>query len=240
MYTLVTGATSDIGKQICATLEASGHALLMTDLDENALLAARAELGYPERHHVLPLDLSEVERAESLLSDYLVRKGIPVAHAVFAAGLFAVKPLKLADYAFVKKSFDISLFSVIALTRVLVSKKVNADHLRGMVLISSVSAIMGTKGYGVYGAVKAALLGLMKSLAAELAPRVRVNAVLPGGIRTRATNFLYEMQDAPDPRYLLGDGQKTDISDMVEFLLSDKSRWVTGQGFVVDGGLSIH
>jgi NAD(P)-dependent dehydrogenase (short-subunit alcohol dehydrogenase family) len=99
---------------------------------------------------------------------------------------------------------------------------------------------MGTKGYGVYGAVKAALLGLMKSLAAELAPRVRVNAVLPGGIRTRATNFLYEMQDAPDPRYLLGDGQKTDISDMVEFLLSDKSRWVTGQGFVVDGGLSIH
>ena len=240
MYTLVTGAASDIGKQICATLEASGHSLLMTDLDENALLAARAELGYPERHHVLPLDLSEVERAEALLSDYLVSERIPVAHAVFAAGLFAVKPLKLAGYDFVKKSFDISLFSVIALTRVLTSKKVNADHLRSMVLISSVSAIMGTKGYGVYGAVKASLLGLMKSLAAELAPRVRVNSVLPGGIRTRATDFLFEMQDAQDPRYLLGDGKTTDISDMVEFLLSDKSRWITGQGFVVDGGLTIH
>lgn len=240
MYTLITGATSDIGKQICATLEAAGHALLMTDLDEQALLETRSELQHPGNHRVLPLDLSDVEQAEVLLSDYLVREQLPVARAVFAAGLFAVKPLKLAGYAFVKKNFDIALFSIIALTRVLASKKVNADHLSGIVMISSVSAFMGTKGYAVYGAVKASMLGLMKSMAAELAPRVRVNAVLPGGIRTKTTDFLYEMQEAPDPRYLLGDGQKTDVADMVDFLLSDKSRWVTGQAFVVDGGLTIH
>lgn len=60
------------------------------------------------------------------------------------------------------------------------------------------------------------------------------------GILTRTTNFMYEMQEAPNPRYLLGDGEKTDISNMVEFLLSDKSRWVTGQEFVVDGGLTIN
>ena len=88
--------------------------------------------------------------------------------------------------------------------------------------------------------MKASLLGWMKSLAVELAPRVRVNAVLPGGIRTKTTSFIYDMQEAPDPRYLLGEGRKTDVSDMVDFLLSDKSRWVTGQSFVVDGGLTIH
>lgn len=240
MYTLVTGATSDIGKQICATLEASGHSLLMTDLDETALQEGRAGLCNPEKHLILPLDLSDVENAGSLLADYLVQLQIQVSHAVFAAGVFALKPLKLVDYAFVKKSFDVSLFSVIALTRVLASKKANADHLRGIVLISSVSAVRGTKGYSVYGSVKAALLGLMKSLAVELAPRVRVNAVLPGGICTKTTRFLFEMQETPDPRYLLGDGQKTDVSDMVDFLLSDKSRWVTGQSFVVDGGLTIN
>lgn len=50
---------------------------------------------------------------------------------------------------------------------------------------------------------------------------------------------MYEMQKSPNPRYLLGDGEKTDISYMVEFLLSDKARWTTGQEFVVDGGLTI-
>ena len=239
MYTLITGATSDIGKQICATLEASGHALLMTDLDERALLEARSGLQNPEMHKVLALDLSEVEQAEVSLSDFLAKEQLQVSNAVFAAGIFAVKPIKMVDYAFVKKNFDIALFSIFALTRVLSSKKANANNLRGIVMVSSVSAKMGTKGYTTYGAVKAGMLGLMKSLAAELAPNVRVNAVMPGGIRTRTTNFMYEMQDAPNPRYLLGDGKKTDVSNMVEFLLSDKSRWVTGQEFIVDGGFMI-
>ena len=240
MYTLITGATSDIGKQICDTLEATGHSLLMTDLDEDVLLETRPGLQHPERHQVLALDLSDVEKAELTLTDYLVKEQLSVSNAVFAAGIFAVKPIKMANYAFVKKNFDIALFSIFALTRVLTTKKTNADNLKGIVMISSVSAIMGTKGYATYGAVKAGMLGLMKSLAAELAPRVRVNAVMPGGIRTRTTNFMYEMQEAPNPRYLLGDGEKTDISNMVEFLLSEKSRWITGQEFVVDGGLTIN
>ena len=240
MYTLITGATSDIGKQICATLETTGHSLLMTDIDEGALLEARSELQHPEKHRILVLDLSEVEQAETLFSDYLVKEQLKIAYAVFAAGVFAVKPLKLVNYAFVKKNFDIALFSIFALTRVLTSKKTNADNLRGVVLISSISAIMGTKGYATYGAVKAGMLGLMKSMATELAPKVRVNAVMPGGIRTRTTNFMYEMQETPNPRYLLGDGEKSDVSNMVGFLLSDKSRWITGQEFVVDGGLTIN
>ena len=240
MFTLITGATSDIGKQICATLEAAGHSLLMTDLDEGTLFEARSGLQHPEVHKILALDLSEVEQAEIALTDYLTKEQVQVSNAVFAAGLFAVKPLKLASYAFIKKNFDIALFSIFALTRVLSSKKVNADSLRGIIMISSVSAIMGTKGYGVYGAVKASMLGLMKSLAVELAPRIRVNAVLPGGIRTKTTNFLYEMQESTNSRYLLGDGEKTDISNMVDFLLSDKARWITGQEFVVDGGLTIN
>lgn len=239
-YTLVTGATSDIGRQICATLEASGHSLLMTDLDEGALSEAKMNLQHPDHHLTLALDLSEVEQAEALLTDYLVKNEVTVAHAVFAAGIFAVKPIKMANYAFVKKNFDIALFSIFTIIRVLSSKRINMDQLKGIVMISSVSAIMGTKGYATYGAVKAGMLGLMKSLAAELAPKVRVNAVMPGGIRTRTTNFMYEMQEAPNPRYLLGDGKKTDVSNIVEFLLSDKSRWITGQEFIVDGGLTIN
>lgn len=239
-YTLITGATSDIGREICSTLEVSGHLLLMTDLDEDSLSETRALLKQPDNHLTLSLDLSDVEVAEQKLKQFITEHQIQVANAVFAAGVFVVKPIKLLDYSFVKKNFDIALFSIISLTKVLASKKVNADSLRGIVFISSVSAIIGTKGYTTYGAVKAGMLGLMKSLAAELAPRVRVNAVMPGGIRTRTTNFMYESQEVPNPRYLLGDGDKTDISNMVDFLLSDKSRWITGQEFIVDGGLTVN
>lgn len=237
---MITGATSDIGRQICATLEASGHQLFLTDLDEKDLAETKAGLQHPERHLILALDLSEVETAEQTLSRFINENQIQITNAVFAAGVFAVTPLKLLNYSFVKRIFDIALFSAIAFIKVLTSKKVNAENLSRIVFLSSVSAVMGTKGYSAYSAVKAGMLGLMRSLAAELAPCVRVNAVLPGGIRTRTTNFIYENQNAPDPRYLLGEGLKTDIADMVDFLLSNRSRWITGQEFVVDGGLTIN
>lgn len=236
-FTLITGATSDIGRQICITLESAGHSLLLTDLDREALSATLLCLEHSERHRVLALDLSDVETVEKEMADFIVSNRLTVTNAVFAAGIFAIKPIKLVNYSFVKKNFDVALFSVFSIVKCLVSKAVNADHLQGIVLISSVSAIIGTKGYTTYGAVKGAMLGMMKSMAVELAPRVRVNAILPGGIRTRTTSFIFESQEL-SPRYLLGEGEKTDVSNLVEFLLNDRARWITGQVFVVDGGLT--
>lgn len=237
-YTLVTGATSDIGRQICRTLEASGHALLLTDLQQEALEDAKASLANPDKHLTLSLDLSDVEGAKAGLIDFINAGRLQIGGAVFAAGIFSIKPVKTVEYDFLKKNFDIALFSIFALTQALTAKKVNADNLKSIVMVSSVSAIMGTKGYTVYGAVKGAMLGLLKSLAAELSPRVRVNAVLPGGVRTRTTNFLYENQETPDPRYLLGNGEPADIANVIDFLMSEKAKWITGQEFVVDGGLT--
>ena len=73
-YTIITGATSDIGRQICATLEESGHVLLMTDLDESVLNETRSTLQHPEKHHILALDFSEVEQSETILSEYLIKE----------------------------------------------------------------------------------------------------------------------------------------------------------------------
>ena len=92
MFTLVTGATSDIGRQICATLEASGHSLLMTDLDEGALQEARSGLQDPGKHRILPIDLSGVERAGELLSDYLVRRPLPPFSVFFFLTLKPKEP----------------------------------------------------------------------------------------------------------------------------------------------------
>ena len=172
-YTLVTGATSDIGKQICQTLVAEGHTILLSDLSEEALNDVCASLD-GEGHLILPLDLSNVEESKEALSAFIKEKQIAVTHAVFAAGIFAIKPLKLMNYEFVKKNFDIAVFSMLFLSQVLASKKTNGTNLESVVLVSSVSAIMGTKGYITYSAVKASMLGILKSLAAELLSLIHI------------------------------------------------------------------
>ena len=76
------------------------------------------------------------------------------------------------------------------------------------------------------------------SLAVELAPKVRVNAVLPGIIETQMTQEYFTNTDFV-AYYPLGFGRPEDVADMVEFLISDRARWITGQEFVVDGGRSV-
>ena len=237
-YTLVTGATSDIGRQICQTLVADGHTILLSDLSGDVLNEVCSSLE-GEGHLILPLDLSDVEGSKDKLASFIKEKEIAITYAVFAAGIFAIKPLKMMSYDFVKKNFDIAVFSMLFISQVLAAKKINGSNLESVVMVSSVSAIMGTKGYITYSAVKASMLGIIKSLAAELSPKARVNAVLPGGVRTRTTNFLYESQEGPNPRYLLGDGQPCDVANAISFLLSDKARWITGQELIVDGGFTV-
>lgn len=238
-YTLITGATSDIGIQIAKTLEESGHKIIFSDYSKESLLVAIQQMSHPEEHCILPLDLSDVEESKNQLTMFISSTGISISHAVFAAGIFAVKPIKMIDYTFLKKSFDIAVFSIYAIVQALSSKRINGNTLKSIVLISSVNTKIGSKGYSVYAGLKSAMIGMVKSFAVELAPRVRVNAVLPGAIKTRTTAFIFDSQDEPNPRYLLGDGKPTDVANLIEFLLSDRSSWITGQEFVVDGGLTI-
>ena len=95
----------------------------------------------------------------------------------------------------------------------------------------------------MYSATKAGLDGLMRSLAMELAPDVRINSVLPGGVRTRMTEHMYENEELINrmaATYPLGLGTTTDIYKAVRFLLSDNARWITGQQLTVDGGRTVN
>jgi NAD(P)-dependent dehydrogenase (short-subunit alcohol dehydrogenase family) len=101
---------------------------------------------------------------------------------------------------------------------------------------------VGASGYSVYSASKGAVNALSLSLAVELAPAVRVNAVLPGIIGTEMNR-----EHFADPDFVafvqathpLGFGRPEDVADAVEFLASDRARWITGQEMVVDGGRSV-
>ncbi|HEY6565754.1 MAG TPA: SDR family oxidoreductase [Pirellulaceae bacterium] len=111
-----------------------------------------------------------------------------------------------------------------------------------IVSISSIIAERGFAGLSVYAATKAAMLGMTKSLARELGPRqIRVNAIAPGYVATEMSSSLSDAQRGQiERRTPLGRlASVEDIVPVLRFLLSENSRFITGQTFVVDGGASL-
>jgi NAD(P)-dependent dehydrogenase (short-subunit alcohol dehydrogenase family) len=115
------------------------------------------------------------------------------------------------------------------------------DHGGVIINIASVGALMHGGNLGAYDVSKAALIHLTKHLAVELGPRVRVNAIAPGLVRTSFARALWESSD-PDrawPWPLRRIGSPEDIAKAALYLASDLSSWVTGQVLIVDGGASL-
>ena len=107
-----------------------------------------------------------------------------------------------------------------------------------MINIASIGGLAVESSIGIYNGTKAALLHLTRTLAAELAPSVRVNAIAPGLVKTDMARALWEPNEAAIARSLpmARLGTPEDIAGCALYLASDLASWVTGQTFVVDGG----
>ena len=154
-----------------------------------------------------------------------------------------MQPLKLVTSDFILNCLKTNLISAELITKVLINKRHNQSMLNNVVFISSNISNMGAKAFSVYSASKAGLDGMMRSLAMELAPKVRVNSILPGAIQTEMTKDIEQNEEVMQrfvQTYPMGLGQPNYIADTVEFLFSEKSSWITGQQFTVDGGRSVN
>ena len=161
---------------------------------------------------------------------------------VHCAGLMKMVPLRSVDAQSLRDTYSTNVFSPELIAKVLTSRKVNSKKLRSIVFISSNISNRGAAAFSIYGSSKAAVDGLMRNLSVELAPNVRVNSVLPGGMITEMTKDIFadEQKKAEFERnYPLGIGTPDDIAPVVDFLLSDGARWMTGQQLTVDGGRTI-
>lgn len=234
----ITGAGSGIGRATALQCAGLGATVYITDLNE-ATLAETLGMLEGEGHQMYVANLTD---DEALLE--LVGKLPKLDGFVSNAGIIKTVLIKMSNKADVEKVMNINTIAPIRLTQILLQeKKFNKEA--ALVYTSSMGGVFnGAIGNGLYGASKAALVGFVKSLALELAPRkIRVNTVNPGITQTNIynnTTITPEQLEEEMKRYPLGRyGRPDEIASAIVYLLSDATKWMTGTNLLIDGGFSL-
>lgn len=235
---LVTGASGGIGAEIARALHGAGATVGLSGTRTEPLEALAAELG--DRAHVLPCNLSIPADVESLVKRATEAMGA-VDILVNNAGITRdglVMRMSDEDWQAV---LDVNLTATFRLCRAAVRGMMKARWGR-IVNISSVVGATGNPGQGNYAASKAGMVGMSKSLAAEVASRnITVNCVAPGFITTAMTDKLNDEQKAriltQVPAGRMGDARE--IAAAVLYLSSPEAGYVTGATLHVNGGMAM-
>ncbi|MET4700939.1 3-oxoacyl-[acyl-carrier protein] reductase [Constrictibacter sp. MBR-5] len=235
---LVTGASGGIGGAIARALHARGATVALSGTRLEPLEALAAELG--ERTHVLPCDLRDAAATDALVGQAEAAMGqldILVNNAGLTRDGLAMR-MRDEDWQAV---LDVNLTSAFRLSRAALKGMMKRRHGR-IVGITSVVGVTGNPGQANYAASKAGMIGMTKSLAAEVGSRgITVNCVAPGFIATAMTDVLKDEQRTAllgrIPAGRLGD--VADIGASVVYLASDEASYVTGQTLHVNGGMAM-
>lgn len=234
-YTLISGASSSIGSAIARRLSGA-RSLILHGRDAARLSQLRDECGGGQ-HLIWTHDLTDIEGIAGALGELPMPDSALVEGFVHCAGALLLGAFRLVRPEQERALFAVNVFSAIELVRVLRRQKPNHGALAQVVFISSAASLVGEKGNALYTATKGALDAYMKSAAIELAPKCRVNSILPGMVEGGMSAGLVEAAQA---NYPLGIGRPDDIASAAEFLLSERAQWITGQQILVDGGYSAH
>ena len=160
---------------------------------------------------------------------------------VYLPGSINLRPFKGLSVEAFKQDLEINLISLIKVLKTVMPKLVAADN-SSIVLMSTVAVQRGMPFHSSVSASKGSIEGLTKSLAAEYAPKIRVNAVAPSIVDTPLANrFLnndLKIEKSAQKHPMKRVGNSADIAETINFLLSEKSSWMTGQIIGVDGGTS--
>ena len=233
---LVTGGTRGIGREVARQLAEAGALLCVTARNREDVRRTAAELGgiglagsvadpaHPRA--LVDLALSEFGRLDIVVNN--------------AATNQPYGPLMDADPQVWREAFTVNVEAPLRLVQAAWHGWMR-EHGGSVVNICTEGAGHVGPNVGAYGTSKAALLHLTQQLAGELAPRVRVNSVSPGLVRTEMARFVWEPEETRVAAGLpLGRiGEPDDIARAVVWLASDAAEWITGADLLVDGGTRV-
>jgi NAD(P)-dependent dehydrogenase (short-subunit alcohol dehydrogenase family) len=226
--TIIMGANGGIGEALAKILISNGQNVFLTARDESTL----SQFDVP----VASVDVTDPDSIKAAIEQ--ADEGEGIKGFAYCVGSIDLKPLKAAKDRDFIDSFELNVLGAV---RALRAAEKSLKAAKGSVVVfSSVAVQQGFTNHSIIASAKGAVEGLMRSMAAEWAPHVRVNCIAPSLTNTEIAKPLTDsdqMREAiekmhPIPRL----GNPEDSAHMAEFLLSDKSGWITGQVFHVDGG----
>jgi len=232
---LVTGASKGIGRAIAAALAGSGAKVMLSSRKQDALDEAAA--GMQGEVATFAANAGEPDQAEACVAATMDRFGAVDVLVNNAATNPYMGPAIDIDLPRYDKTLQVNLRGPLVWTQ-LAWRASMAERGGSVINIASVGGLAVEPSIGIYNTTKAAILYLTRTLAAELGPKVRVNAIAPGLVKTDFARALWEPNEEllakrlPTKRL----GLPEDIAGTAVFLASDLASWITGQTIVVDGG----
>lgn len=233
---IVTGGSRGIGKAIAETFVRSGAQVMITSRSEDSCRAAADEIG--EGAHFEPGHVGREEDAHRVVEATMDRLGRVDVLVNNAATNPYAGPMIDVERAAWDKTFSTNLTAPLFWTQ-LVWRRFMQEHGGSIVNISSVGGLSTNPILGVYDVTKAAMLHMTRQLAAELAPRVRVNALAPGLVKTDFARALWDGgrgEQVAKAYPLERLGEPIDVAGAALFLAAETGRWITGQTWALDGG----
>ena len=231
---LVTGATGGIGVAIAKGIAEMGGTVIATGRDKGKL--EQLISGLEGNHQMIVADLLAETSRKLLVSQIPNIDGI-----VHASGAVFPYPIKFLNQQKIDETLNINYESPVLLMSEITSKR-KLNKNASIVFLSSISGQHPHKGGAMYAGSKAALEAFSKVVALELQhKKIRSNCISPAMVRTpmyevAEQNMSKEDMDKHINQYPLGVGYPEDVSNTVVFLLSQASRWITGQNITLDGG----
>jgi NAD(P)-dependent dehydrogenase (short-subunit alcohol dehydrogenase family) len=238
---LVTGASSGIGRQCAIDCSKMGAKVVAIGRNQERLNSLVNEM--QGRGVSYAFDLTEIGGIKNLVEKIVEENG-KLDGFIHAAGIEVTNPVKLCKPENYESLYRVNFMSAVEIVKQLCGIK-TFNKGGSIVLIGSISGVIARKGLAAYAASKGALMSAAKVMALEMAHReIRVNTISPGTILTPMMQKALDAMSEEDKKkriegFLLGLGQTTDISNACIYLLSEASRWVTGQNLIVDGGYTI-
>ncbi len=235
---LITGATSGIGQRTAYMLAAQGCRLVLTGRNQTQLEIMREEIGCDTI--IVPYDLNNLDDVEQI---FLCCKenGIKLDGLVHSAGIARNAIIRANDWKDLQDVMRVNCLSFIELGKYFALKKYSNDGA-SIVAVSSIASCLNDAGMVQYSASKSALNSSVKTMSKEFLKRkIRVNAILPANVNTElflaGEEYIEDFMENALARQPLGIIEVEQVVYLIEFLLSDNSKYITGEWITMGGGM---